>query len=248
MDGDLALKYARSRHGIVIDDSNGYEASDFARAKRQQQILSAAKDKIISVNTILNPKKINELLEILGDHVATNLKLWELIRLADFAKNINTSEIKNHVIDDSPDGLLYASTALDGSFVVLPKSSNFSEIHNYCNDIFESEEKQEEQVNLQILNGTTFPSLASQITSTIPFENINVVDISNAKRQDYKKTIIYDYSNNTKNKTIKFLKSRFNAKVIKTQAKPEEFEQAENQPDITLVIGENFLKLPKYQY
>ncbi len=242
MDGDLALKYARSRHGIVIDDSGGFEASDVARSKRQQQILFAAKEKAISLNTIINPKKINELLGILGDHVRTNLKLWEIIQMTDVIRNIQTSEIKNNVIDDSPDGLLYSSNTPDGSFIFLPKSNNFLEIHNFCQNLFEEESSEQESVNLEILNGTANPGLASKAVSTMTYENINITNISNADTSDYKKTVIYDYSNNTKPKIIKFLKNRFNAKVVKSQDQPE------SSPDITLIIGKNFLKLPIYEY
>ena len=41
MDGSLALKYVRSRHG------GGGEGSDFARAKRQQKILQAVKSELL---------------------------------------------------------------------------------------------------------------------------------------------------------------------------------------------------------
>ena len=55
MDGDTALKFVRSRHG------NNGEGSDFARIKRQQKIIMAAKDKMTSFNTLINPHKITSL-------------------------------------------------------------------------------------------------------------------------------------------------------------------------------------------
>ena len=48
LDGQNALDFARSRHG------NNNEGSDFARARRQQKIILALKDKLFSVNTIFN--------------------------------------------------------------------------------------------------------------------------------------------------------------------------------------------------
>ena len=50
MDGELALKYARSRH------ADGVEGSDFARARRQQKIIEAVKDKLLYSNLLLNPQ------------------------------------------------------------------------------------------------------------------------------------------------------------------------------------------------
>lgn len=53
-DGETALKYVRSRHGL-----NG-EGSDFARAARQQLAIEALMNKIFSLNTLLRPSKIKK--------------------------------------------------------------------------------------------------------------------------------------------------------------------------------------------
>ena len=42
MNGERALKYVRSRHG------DGAEGTDFARSKRQQKVILAIKDKLMS--------------------------------------------------------------------------------------------------------------------------------------------------------------------------------------------------------
>lgn len=64
MDGTTALKYARSRHS-----SDNGEGSDFMRAKRQQKVISALKDKILSTGTLLNPQKILDLMSAVQDNV-----------------------------------------------------------------------------------------------------------------------------------------------------------------------------------
>lgn len=68
MDGDTATKYVRSRKSL---DSG--EGSDFARARRQQQVIKAIHKKVLSTETLLNPKKIIELLA----EVQGNIKLSE---------------------------------------------------------------------------------------------------------------------------------------------------------------------------
>ena len=50
MNGTTALKFARSRHG------NNGEGTDFARAARQQKIILALKDKLLSFGTLSNPQ------------------------------------------------------------------------------------------------------------------------------------------------------------------------------------------------
>jgi hypothetical protein len=67
MNGSTALKYARSRKG-----DNG-EGSDYQRARRQQKVIVAIKDKLLSTDTLLNPAKV---LEIISS-VEKNLKLSE---------------------------------------------------------------------------------------------------------------------------------------------------------------------------
>jgi hypothetical protein len=64
MDGDTALKYARSRHSL----QNG-EGSDYARARRQQKVISAFKDALLSSETLLNPTKIMDLLSSVQDNL-----------------------------------------------------------------------------------------------------------------------------------------------------------------------------------
>ncbi|MDD3887467.1 MAG: LCP family protein [Patescibacteria group bacterium] len=248
MNGETALKYSRSRHGIVTDGSEAYEANDSARAKRQQQILYASKEKAMSLWTISNPKKINDLLGILGEHIRTNLELWEMLKLGELAKNIDSSDLKNHVLDDSPNGLLYASTSPDGAFIFLPKTNNFTEIHHYCKNVFEPKQEDIETANIKVLNGTEIPNQAQEAAAMIAYDNIKILALDNASKIDYNKTIVYDYSNGKKPNTIEFLKNRFDAKVIKSTTIPKEYIDNNNQIDIIMIIGKNFSQLPRYEY
>ena len=52
MDGATALKFVRSRHGT------NNEGSDFARSARQQKVILAFRQKVLSGQTLLNPKTI----------------------------------------------------------------------------------------------------------------------------------------------------------------------------------------------
>jgi len=133
MDGDRALKFVRSRHG------NGGEGSDFARAKRQQQILSATKDKALSFSTLLNPIKINRLIASVGDHVRTDMELNQAMELFNLCKDISSDQIINQVIDNSNNGLLYSTRTEQGAYVLIPNKGedDFSEIQELARNIFE---------------------------------------------------------------------------------------------------------------
>ena len=89
MDGQLALKYARSRHGV------GVEGSDFARSKRQQKILEAVKDKLFSANTLFKPKLIMNIIGNAEEHVTTNLQPDELVGVAARCRQANLHHLNN---------------------------------------------------------------------------------------------------------------------------------------------------------
>ena len=105
-----------------------------------------------------------------------------------------------------------------------------------------------ETANIKLLNGTNVPNLAQEASAIIPYENIKILTLDNAQKTNYNKTLVYDYSNNSKPNTLEFLKDRFNAKVIKSSSMPEEFKDSQNKIDIIVVIGKNFTQLPRYEY
>lgn len=129
MDGELALKYTRSRHAL------GAEGSDFARSKRQQKIITALKGKIVSFNTLVNPNLINGLLETYHENVETNLALWEILLLGQLGKDVDMSQLINYGLTDGPQGLLHAEIR-NGAYVLIPDGNNFDAIKQVWGDIF----------------------------------------------------------------------------------------------------------------
>lgn len=86
MDGDTALYYSRSR----------YSTSDFDRNRRQQEIVQAILDKMLSLYTIA---KIPELYRIYSENVTTNMNLSDVIPLIPVAARFtDTSRIKHYFI------------------------------------------------------------------------------------------------------------------------------------------------------
>lgn len=127
IDGDAALLFARAR----------FSTSDFDRAKRQQQILLAAKDKAFSLGVASNPVKIISILNSLGNHVKTDAELWEIQELASLFRKIEIKDARKKIFDTSEEGLLYASRDEKGSYILLPEGGNFDRIKEVCRDIFE---------------------------------------------------------------------------------------------------------------
>lgn len=239
MNGELALKYVRSRHGIVTE-GEGNEASDFARAARQQQVLEAIKNKAFSVQTFINPKKLNSILNAFGEHIKTNMEPWEMLRLVEFARSVQKEKIINRVIDNNENGLLYATYSPFGAYILLPKKGDFSEIKEFCQNIFETANLHpEKKVKIIVLNGTSIPNLAKETAEKLKKEGFIVTKVGNAKQKDYEKTVIYNLKDNDL-QTLQFLQKELKANIAKDLSIDltlEEFNQKDT--DMIIVLGLN---------
>lgn len=90
-DGELALKYARTRHAD----------SDFNRAYRQQQILFAARGKALSLGMIGLLSRAPSLYRQVESGIRTDLSLEQIVRLAKTVGDISSDNIRNAVIDNN---------------------------------------------------------------------------------------------------------------------------------------------------
>ncbi|MEP7360328.1 MAG: LCP family protein [Chloroflexota bacterium] len=84
LDGVNALAYARSRHG----------SSDFARAKRQQQLLSAARSAILSPQNIA---RLPEIVDTVGALVHTNFPTDQIDQLLALAGKVQDDPAGSYV-------------------------------------------------------------------------------------------------------------------------------------------------------
>jgi LCP family protein required for cell wall assembly len=223
MDGDTALKYVRSRHG------NNGEASDFARSRRQQNVLLAVKNKLFTASTLLNPSKLKSMLDTFEDNVSTNLNIWEIMRLADQVEGLDSSQIISHVLDASPDSPLYAAT-VNGAYVLLPKNDDWGTIQAMAEHIFDADADFEDLAHelpevtgvssyatVEIQNGTHITGLASRTSQLIDGVEFNVLEIGNADARGYLYTLVYDFTNGEKQEGLEVLKNAVSADITLTE-------------------------------
>jgi polyisoprenyl-teichoic acid--peptidoglycan teichoic acid transferase len=130
MTGTEALKYVRSRH------SDSTEGSDFARSQRQQKVILAVKNELLSTQTLLSSSKIIELLKIYKDYVKTDIKESEyddFIKLFFKMKNVkyDSFSLDQGNPDEGRPGLLVNPPASKyGSWVLEPAAGNWQEIQD----------------------------------------------------------------------------------------------------------------------
>ncbi len=246
MDGELALKYVRSRH------AEGVEGSDFARSRRQQKMLEAIKEKILSTHTLFKPMMVGDIIQELNEHLNTNLKIWEMVKLWNMFKNVKKEDIMNRNLDNSPNGLLIDTISQDGAYVLLPLNGDFAEIQYLVNNIFSGapEETKKhvvtEKTSLEILNGTWINGLANRIALDLEKYGFDIIRISNYSRQNLQKSEIYDLTYGEKIESLKILKEKTNADVnlglpeslLKELSDSLAEEKNLKQPDFILILGQ----------
>ncbi|MFH1781137.1 MAG: LCP family protein [Patescibacteria group bacterium] len=244
MDGETALQYARSRHG------NNGEGSDFSRAKRQQKIIAASKEKFLTPEVVANPKKSLEILDDLSDHISTNMEVWEMVKFAEMAMKIDKDKIINKVVDANPGGLLYSQIyPSTGAYVLIPNAGeyNYSEIHALCENIFNLSELRNENAKIEVQNGSPRNGLAAEVSDNLENAELNVVKTGNSKDQSTKYTTIYNLTDGSQPLTLNFLKGEVDAKAVISMSYEEfllnvgspesETSEPDEQPDFVVILG-----------
>lgn len=109
LNGQVALAYSRCR-----DQEQGCKDGDVGRAKRQQKVIFAIRDKVFSPEYF--PKLLAQAPELYNTFSAgihTNMSLDDAIKLAWLAKDIPLDRIRNGVIDESM--VSYATVTYGGT-------------------------------------------------------------------------------------------------------------------------------------
>ncbi len=225
MDGKMALKYARSRE----------TTSDFDRARRQQQVLVALKDKLLSTQTLVNPKKIAEIIQITGNNVKTDFQTNEIQRLVEIGKTIDSKKIVNKVLDNAPDGLLIAGNYPQAGYTLIPKLGlgNYTALRSLAKNIFNDHSISDEAANLAVFNGTSTAGLAAKVTESLKASDYTVLYTGSAQGQTHLTTIIYDNSKGAKPKTIAALEKTFNVKSVSNPNPNSSY-------DIEIIVGKDY--------
>jgi len=128
LNGNSTLYFVRAR----------YATSDFDRVRRQQMVLSAMKDKALSLGILANPVKLFQIMDSLGKNVRTDMGMNDFRLLLDMAGGLKTGSIIHKVFDTTPEGLLYAGKSSAGAYILLPQGDNFSKVQEACRNIFDT--------------------------------------------------------------------------------------------------------------
>ncbi len=188
MDGEMALQYARTRHG----------SSDFSRMERQQQVIRAAFDKILSLDIPLT--RIPIILQLLGSSVQTDLTLPQIVTLADAARKIDPANLRSGVIDGSmtttvttPQGWMVEVADWDKVRILVDELFPTTSLTPPAEEPVPADAFRAEQASVAIYNGTMTTDLAQQTAALLQDKGYVVAGYSSADRFDHTQTLIVVY-------------------------------------------------------
>ena len=121
LDGQTALKYARSRKST----------SDFDRAARQQQIIGAIRNQIRRMEPVKDLDKLIGIYSSVRDSVETNV---EMVEFLGYVKKYQNFKIEGGNVLSSRN-LLYSTTGPTGAYLLLPEDETYRAIWEWVGEL-----------------------------------------------------------------------------------------------------------------
>ncbi|MBN1168877.1 LCP family protein [Candidatus Woesebacteria bacterium] len=124
MNGVTALKFVRSRHS----EQHG---GDFARSQRQQAVLDAVKDRLLTLEAL---DDIPDFYQRFNEMLSTDLTISAITEISKALGNPYNYELVDVRISD--ENVLMNSRSNDGQFILIPKAGvgNWDEIHMFVEE------------------------------------------------------------------------------------------------------------------
>jgi LCP family protein required for cell wall assembly len=233
MDGALALKYARTRHGD----------NDYERARRQQQVILAVKDKVMQPGQMaaLLPR-LPGLAVALAKTVQTNMPIDKALGLA---RNLDQIDLKNptRIVVDQTMGQTIPNDPKYG-FILVP---DMNKLHAAAATVFADSSTGNvattsngsaavsaaplPTVRIVVLNGSPKVDLAAKVASDLATEGYNVVAVGNAERADYPQSWMILHGNQPL-VVSDLLAQRFGINPDHVRSDPQSADA-----DVTLILG-----------
>lgn len=224
-DGMRALAFSRSRK-----TSN---RGDFARSERQRAIILGLKDKILTVGTLSNPVKLNQLMSDFSGNLATDFSINELLRLYDLSKEISSDKVMSAGLDE-----LVRGDTINNLSVQVPKEGlfNYDAIQAYVRNIMRDAFIKQEDAKVIVLNGTSTAGLATKRATELKSYGYNIVSVGDAPSEVYTNTVLVNLRGDDKKYTKNYLEKRLGVTAVNSVPDPA---IVPGEADFVIILGSN---------
>ncbi|MCX7791021.1 MAG: LCP family protein [Chloroflexaceae bacterium] len=222
MNGDLALRYARTRHA----------SSDFDRSRRQQQVLRAILYEVRARGLLSQATLLPELVRDLQESVSTTLPLSDLDTLrglAALAQRLDGERILTLSINPNDVGIVWES----GSDIYWDPADVAAQVAR----LQAGPGAEVEQARVQVLNGAGVPGLAGRVTARLSAQGFSLADPGDAPRI-YERSQLIDYRGRPE--TLRRLVETLGLDPGDVFTVPPPGSPPGEGADLVLILGENY--------
>lgn len=235
-DGEMALKYARTRHAD----------SDFGRMRRQQEVIEAV------IRQVLDTDQLDTLIanapslwQGFQDAVETDMPLSVMLKLAPLARDIDLDDVHRVVLDHSMTQSFRAENGAAALSLLDKARPAIAAMFDASSTIDSAQLKvlngvAAENAGLVVHNGTTIGSLAYRTAKYLQAQGFRIVEYGpvDTGHFDYARTVIIDYTGNPH--TLQRLKQLLNL----TDPKIEYPALPDSPVDIKIILGADYQPQP----
>ena len=239
LDGETALKFARSRH----------TTSDFSRSKRQQDVIEAIREKTLDLGVLTSSRKIRKLMKIMSDNFKTDLSFGQMITLGGIASSLEKQNIFSHVFTNNweEEGGFLGNpprSEYGGASVLIPITPSLEEIHHYVSNVLFRRNLLLNPPRIEVLNGTKIKGRANKMKHFLVRYGIPVVAVGNAKNKEIQeKTQIILYQKTEEETPFsRPAGTDIIESLLQVPATIQPDDYIENDVDITIIVGKDFRK------
>ena len=233
LDGETALKYARTRHGD----------SDYGRARRQQDIIRAVAQQVTNAGMIPQLlSRVPQLLTTMQNSIQTDIPVQLGIELAQRLQSNTRGDVQQLVLDNRYGEETFSS---EGAWILLPDRAR---VRTAVNAFFAAVDAppgaqqvalaDPAAVRIEILNGTSQPGAAARTAQLLQQSGWQVASIGDADRSDYAQTVVINYG--VAESVAAMVSSQLNLEAEQAQINGL---AASGPVDIRIVIGRDVLSL-----
>ncbi|HEX2171835.1 MAG TPA: LCP family protein [Dehalococcoidia bacterium] len=221
LDGERALKYARTRHAD----------SDIGRTRRQQQVLLAFREQALRLNLL---PQAPSLIQQLGNSLATDVSVPEMIDLALLVQEFEASNVTSRTL--VPPVVTSVTTQM-GADILLP---NRPEIAKLMREMFFDGRLRQEAATVEVVDVAGDPALAGQAVQALQRLGITASVT----------TPTPGAGQGTRTEVITLSGKQYTAGVIAELfkidrgARRDQQESGEGRPDIRLIVGRDIVLPP----
>jgi polyisoprenyl-teichoic acid--peptidoglycan teichoic acid transferase len=233
MDGEHALAFARARNA---QGGYGLAQGNFDREKNQQKVITALREKALSVGTLTNLGSVTGLLNALGNNLRTNIETKEVRTIMSLASDIPTSSINGLSLVGGEDGDLVTTGSYNGQSIVRPVAGLmvYTEIHDYVQRNVNANPVTREEPHVTVLNGGRAAGIAQTEADRLADEGFIIDVVDNAADGTYERVEIYQL---TAEKTASAQKlAELYGVTVKTTTPPV---SVVGETDFLIILGPN---------